>query len=346
MKCEYDVLSGGPLPREAKEVLEGYRVYEAENGKDLWDKARKSRVFINWYTEVNEGMLADHGCLELIITRSTGYDHIDVKAADQVGVCVANQPELINEAVAESVVAGVLAAARMVLPGYEYAISGEWSRRGWPRHMRGVLIRGRSLGLLGAGWISSRVAHIMSSLGASPLLYYSRSRKPWLEVSLGAKKVGLRELFSSSDILINTLPLSRETEDLITFDLLSMLPENSIYVNVGRGRTEAKGAVVKLAVERPDIYLVLDVHRDEPLPEDDDLIRLAKERDNILITPHIAGLSQESFYGTILLAAMQARDYLEGSCVWNPVNGSCTTCTTIRPSLDEAIRIARMSLRT
>ncbi len=342
--CEYDIVSGGPLPDEAREILEGYRVYEAKGSQNIWSKARKSRVFINWRTRVSKEMLADAECLKLIITRSTGYDHINVKAAEQSGVCVANQPELINEAVAESVVAGILAMTRMVLLGHEYVISGEWSRRGWPYHLRGTLIRGRSLGLLGAGWIASRVAQIMGSLGASPLLYYSRSRKPWLEASLGAKKVGLKELFSSSDILINILPLSKETRDLIKIDLLRRLPKNSIYVNVGRGKTEDAGAIFQLAIERPDVYLFLDVHRDEPLPEDDNLVRLARKRSNILLAPHFAGYSQESFYGVALLTAIQARDYLEEGCTWNPVNDVCSTCMTIKPSLDEAIKTARLSL--
>ncbi len=344
MACEYDIVSGGPLLDEAKEILEGYRVYEAKNSEYLWDKVRRSRVFIDWHTRVSKEMIRDAGCLELIITRSTGYDHIDVRAAEQHGICVANQPELINEAVAESVIAGILAVMRMLPSGHEYVISGEWSRKGWPYHLRGMLIRGRSLGLLGVGWIASRVAQIMSSLGTSPLLYYSRSRKSWLEISLGAKKVGLKELFSNSDIVVNTLPLSDDTEDLITLDLLRRLPKNSVYVNVGRGKTEEEGAIIQLARERPDVNLVLDVHRNEPLPEGDDLIRLAKERKNILLTPHFAGYSWESFYGTILLTAMQARDYLGRSCIWNPVNGVCNTCEVIKPSLDEAIKVARLSL--
>ncbi len=341
MTCEYDVVSGGPLPDEAKEILEGYRIYEAQ--KDIWDKVRRSRVFIDWYTRIGEEMLADSGCLELIITRSTGYDHIDVKTAERSGICVANQPELINEAVAESVVAGILAMARMILLGHEHVVSGEWYRKGRPYNPHGTLVRGKSLGLLGVGWIASRAAQIMSSLGAYPLLYYSRSRKPWLEASLGAKKVGLRELFSNSDIVVNTLPLSEETEDMIKIDLLRRLPENSIYVNVGRGKTEEERAIIQLAMERPDVYLFLDVHRDEPLPEDNDLIKLARERKNILLAPHFAGYSQESFYGTLLLTAIQARDYLEGGCIWNPVNNACAICTAIKPSIDEAIKIARAS---
>ncbi|BAA80255.2 putative glyoxylate reductase [Aeropyrum pernix K1] len=342
--CRFDVALNFPVDEGVGEVLSGLRVYsprERSSAADIWEYVRASRVFINAFTPVDAGLLRDKGCLELIVLTSTGFDHVDVEAAAGVGVCVANQPEVITEAVAEYVVAAVLAALRGVVAGHMY--TPRWAREGWPSHLAGFLVRGRSVGLLGAGRIGQSVAFKLAALGAGPFYYYSRSRKPGLEAVLGAKRLEPRELFSRSMILVNSLPLTGETRGLVTAGLLRLLPRGAVYVNVGRGGTEEPGAVEAVASEREDLYFVLDVHPEEPLPPSSGRMRL-HGNPRVVMTPHIAGSSRESMTATRLLAAMQARDYLERGCVWNPVNGACRECPSQRVGLDEAIAMARRLL--
>jgi len=337
--CEFDVVSDRPLPPRVLEVLEGYRVAWPEDGGSGWELARRARVYINWFRPVTREMLGDPGCLRLIIARSSGYDHIDVEAAAERGVCVANQPELIAESVAESAVAGILGALRMIVRGHEYV--EKWAVDGWPVHLQGSLVRGRSVGLLGAGRIGVRVAHILAALGAGPFYYYARGRNRGLEQVLGARRLGLEDLFSRSSILVNSLPLTRETRGIVTYRLLSSMPRGAVYVNVGRGGTEEPGAVCRVARERPDMYFYLDVHPVEPLPPGHERLVLAREHRNVVLTPHFAGYSRESALGTSLLAALQARAFLEEGCVWNPVGGPCGACRGGPPGVDEVIRLVR-----
>jgi len=230
--------------------------------------------------------------------------------------------------------------ARRVVEGHLYVASGEWSRRGWPRGLRGFLVRGRRVGLLGAGRIGGAVAGMLAGLGARVHAYYSRSAKPWLESYYGARRVGLEDLFEESEILVNSLPLTRETRGLVSFELLRRLPRGAVYVNVGRGGTEEPGAVERLARERPDVGLVLDVHPVEPLPEGHERLGLAS-RPLTVLSPHFAGYSEESMKGTTLLAAMQARDYLLHGCVWNPVGGPCRRCAWGGPSVEWVLERVR-----
>ena len=305
---------------------------------DEREEAKKSIVYINWFRRLDESFFQDPGCLRLVIARSSGYDHIDVEAAERAGVCVANQPEVIAEAVAETAVAGILAVLRRIVAGHGHV--AVWAREGWPSHLRGGLVWGRSVGLLGAGRIGSRVAFILASLGAGPFYYYARTPNRVLEQTLAARRVGLEELFSRSMIVVNSLPLTRETRGIVTRRLLQMLPEGAIYVNVGRGATEEPGAVCSVASERPDLGFYLDVHPEEPLPEGHPRLKLAS-RPNVVLTPHFAGYSEESMIGTSILAAMQARSFLEKGCVWNPVTGPCRRCQEGPPSLAWIIRESR-----
>ncbi len=339
MECLHDVVLGRHVPDEMLEPVSRYRVYNPKPGEKIGSETiRRGRVYVNWFDPMEALFFRDPGCLELVIARSSGYDHIDVRAAEEAGVIVVNQPEVITEAVAEYAVAGIMAALRMIKPGSEYIT--RWYKEGWPRHLMGMLLLGRSIGLLGAGRIGQSIAFKLRLLGAGRILYYSRSRKPCLENTLSARRVGIRELFRSSHIVVNSLPFTEATKGLVTADLIISMPRHGIYVNVGRGGTEEPGAVVEAYKAREDLFLVLDVHPIEPLPPGDERLRLAGSP-RVIMTPHFAGYSLESWAATTYLALLQARDYLEGSCVWNLVAGRARICEDTGPSLYDAVEIAR-----
>ncbi len=336
MTCEYDIFSNRPLDR-FQDMLKPLKV-ATDSSEKWWSMARRAKVVINWFIPVTREMLKDPGCVELIIARSTGYDHIDVEAAEKRGICVANQPEVINEAVAEYTVAALITALKRINEAERYF--PEWHKEGWPRHIRGFLLMGRTIGLLGAGHIAHSVVEKLLPFYPARILYYSRTPKPMLEALPNARKVGLEELFKESDIVINTLPLSNETKGIVTSDLLKMMPRNAVYVNVGRGATEEPEAVVEARRERPDITLVLDVHPEEPVSPSNPRYKLYGKL-RTLLTPHVAGYSDESLKATTILAIMQARSYLEKGCVWNPVNRACRRCPGKPVTLIDAISLAR-----
>lgn len=339
----YDVISTVRMSDVAKGILVSYRIVEPEDPmpKREWfeDRLREgARVAIVGFLSVDRDLMEEARGLELIIAASSGVDHIDVEAAEERGICVANQPEAIAEAVAEYAIAGILAVLRNVVRGHYYVVEGLWERRGWPRHFRGGLILGRRLGLLGMGRIATLIAYKARALGVSRILYWSRTRKPQIELALGAEFSGdLERLFSESDIVVNTLPLNRETRSVVKLKHLLLLPQNAIFVNVGRGPTIEPGALEALVSERPDIALVIDVFEHEPLPSESTLVEHAGPERNIVLTPHIAGYSVESSLATRVLAAMQARSYLEGRGVWNPVNAVCKESREGPPSLTSVL---------
>ncbi|BEP17936.1 hypothetical protein PYJP_12880 [Pyrofollis japonicus] len=346
----YDVVAYPRLPSAALHVLEGLRYQMFHYGEEdaLREFLRRvgARVLIRVGLPVNRELLGEAKGLELVITRTSGLDGIDVGAAEEKGVCVTNQPEVIAEAVAEHALGLAIAAAKLLVAGHSYVVSGEWARQGWPRWWRPRLLYGRRLGLLGMGRIASLVAQkFRAALGVREIYYWSRRRKPELEVVLGARRLSLEELFERSEILVAALPCTDETRGLVTLDLLEKLPRNAIFVNVGRGCVVEEGALEKLLERRSDIRVALDVYEEEPVPPEHPLVNQYQGGDRAVFTPHIAGYSEESMIATAILAAMQARRYLEKGCVWNPATKNCKQCTDSPPTLDEAIRLARNMLQ-
>ena len=340
MKCFTEIFVNRPVPPRYGEYAKGHALTSPSSPlspRDSWEIAKRSKVFIDWFTPITRDMLQDKGCLEVIIARSSGYDHIDIETASEQGVCVANQPELISEAVAEFAVTGILAVLRR-LPSMMEGFK-EWWSSGWPSGRAGWLLYGRSLGLLGAGRIGQAVALKLRSLGVTRVYYYSRTPKPSLD-SLGAKRVSLEYLFENSDILVNSLPLTGETRGIVTNEMLRKLPLNAVYVNVGRGGTEEANAISVVAEERRDLSFVLDVHPEEPPRPGDPRYRYTSDS-RFIVTPHVAGLSIETRIGTTILALMQAADYLDHGCLWNPVSGDCGRCKWGSPSLSEIVELAR-----
>lgn len=341
----YDVVASSRLADPARKELNGLEFLERPADRaDPYEwslevlSGHGARVYITVFSRVDAELLRKAKGLELVITTSSGYDHIDVKTAEELGVCVANQPEAIAEAVAEYVVAAILASLRQIVRGHIITLSGSWYEGVWPGRQGGLII-GRRVGILGMGRIGSLVAHKLSALGASEIVYWSRSRVPRLESIIPARSVeSLEELFRESDVVVNLLPLTSETRGLVRWEHFKIMKPGSVFVNAGRGATVKEEDLVKAIEERRDIRFVLDVHAEEPLPPEHPIVRAASKLENVILTPHIAGASRESFLLTHILAARQAKLYLETGSVWNPVNVACRASRTSPPTLNQLIK--------
>ena len=342
---KYEIVACPVLPQEAREILKGYRTLYlryADASHLVQALNAGTEVLIIVGLRIDKSLLRKSKGLKLIITRSSGLDNIDLDEAERMGICVANQPEAIAEAVSEYIISTVLALLRYILIGHLYTVTGEWQSKGWPESFRGGLIIGKRIGFLGFGRIAHLTAIKFIALGATEIYYWSRSRQPRSELVLNAVKLPLEGVIRRSDILVSTLPDTKETHHLLTFKLLKMLPEGAVFVNVGRGGVIEPGAIEKLLENRDDIRVVLDVHEKEPLSASSKLVRKYAFSSRVILTPHIAGYSEESMRGTALLAALQARKFLTNRCVWNPVTKTCTQCEGSPPSLKEIInRVVR-----
>ncbi len=305
------------LERHFKVVVNPYGrkyVFEwlCEELRDAWGLIVTPRI------PVREELLRCGGRLRIVVTVSSGYDHIDLRAAERLGICVANTPDPIADAVAEHALGLALALLRNIVYGDRYIRSGNWGSGPAPRAMLATMLKGKVAGILGMGRIGLRLARLLNAVGAGRINYWSRRRKPEVE-TIGARYVDLETLFRESDALFITIALTPETRHLVGEEKLRLMKKNAILVNVSRGAVVDEQALVKALREGWIAGAALDVFEQEPLPPDHPLINM----ENVVLTPHIAGYTWESIREAALLAAHHLVEFLEKGGTGNALTRHC-----------------------
>lgn len=171
--------------------------------------------------------------LKIVANVAVGYNNVDVVAAEMRQVIVTNTPDVLTDATADLTWALILACARRVIEGVDLIRSGQW--KGWhPEQLLGLELRGRSLGLLGAGRIGQAVGLRAWAFGMD-VLYSTRNPKPKFEEETGAARVELSRLFRDSDVLSLHVPAVPELKGVINRDTLAQMKPGAILVNTSRG---------------------------------------------------------------------------------------------------------------
>jgi len=149
-------------------------------------------------------------------------------------------------------------------------------------------VKGKRLGIIGLGSIGVRVAQVALLFGLD-VVYYSTSHNPHSD---DFEHLELEELLKSSDIVSIHAPLNENTKNLISTRELSLMRDGAILLNLGRGGIIDENALAK-AIDEKNLLVGLDVTEKEPIPEESPLLKI-KNRDNLIITPHIAWTSIEA----------------------------------------------------
>ena len=237
---------------------------------------------------------------------ATGFDNIDLAAAESRGITVANAPaETSSEAVAEHTVALALALAAKIVEADEFVRRRKY--KGWaPMNFVGTNIFGKTLGLVGAGRIGERVAHYMKALGLE-VLYSDERQNERLETLYGARKVSLHELLASADIVSLHVPLLPTTHHLIGKKEFSLMKPSAFLVNTARGPVVDEYALVQALRDKRIAGAGLDVFEHEPK-----LSPGLSKLQNVILTPHIASASIEAREEMAVVAAKAIIDFFEG----------------------------------
>ena len=236
---------------------------------------------------------------------AVGYDNIDVAEATRRGVAACNTPGVLTDATADLAWALLFAAARRVAEGDRITRSGKFG--GWgPMGMLGGDVTGRTLGILGAGRIGTAMA--LKSKGFRMRVLYAQARaNETLERELGARRVGIEELFSESDFVSVHVPLRESTRHLVSAALIARMKPSAYLINTARGPVVDEAALVSALKGRKIAGAGLDVYENEP--------RLAPglaECENAVLTPHVGSATIETRTNMALLAAENLLDVLSG----------------------------------
>ncbi|HEV8164521.1 MAG TPA: C-terminal binding protein [Actinomycetota bacterium] len=253
-------------------------------GEELIARAAGAQVvWLEWTPHIDRAVLAALTECELVMRWGVGYDQIDVAAATELGVAVANAPSYGTENVAEHTMALLLALARGVVADDRAMRAGLW-REPPIAHQR---LSGHTLGILGLGRIGRRVAELGVAFGCRVIGHDVRE-----EIALpdGVERASAAEVVAAADYLTVHTPLGEQTRHLVNRDLLAKARPGLLLVNTSRGPIVDTDALLAAIDAGIVAGAALDVFETEPLPADSPL----RSRPEIVLTPHEASSSAEA----------------------------------------------------
>ncbi|WP_270505371.1 2-hydroxyacid dehydrogenase [Eubacterium limosum] len=244
--------------------------------------------------------------LKLVDIAFTGVDHVDVAACKERGIILCNAAGYSTNAVAEL-------AFGLMIDVYRYIVTCDHETRngGTIGGLIGNELCGKKLGIVGTGAIGLKVAEIGKAFGCELLAYSRTVRSEGLE--MGIKYMDLEELLKQSDIVTLHIPVSPETQGLISRDMLTLMKPEAIIINTSRGGVIDNEALADALKEGKVAGAGIDVYEeDPPLPKDYPLLSAP----NTVLTPHVAYATKESLYKRAVIVFDNIRCWLEG----NPQN--------------------------
>jgi len=240
--------------------------------------------------------------LKLLHKWGVGVDNLDIETARELGIKVARTTGSNAVSVAEFTLGLILATLRHIAFGHLHLQRGEWRGGRLPRD--NFMLSKKTVGLVGFGAIGQTVAKLLAGFGCT-ILYTQRNRaNAEIEAATGGRFVALPELLSASDVVCLHCPLTPQTANMIDFAALSTMKRTAILINVARGGVVVEADLVRALREGIVHAAGMDVFSVEPLPADSILYGL----ENLVITPHIAAMTADSFTPTVkrMFANIQA----------------------------------------
>ena len=268
-------------------------------------------------TEVTHEVLESGEDLVIVGRAGIGVDNIDVDAATDAGVVVANAPEGNVRAAAEHTVAMTFATARSIPQAHDRLTGGDWAKGAF----LGTELKGKTLGVVGLGRVGQEVAKKLDSLGMEPVAY-----DPYISEEradqLGAELADLEAVLDRADVLTIHTPLTPETEDLIGEAELAEMA-GGYLVNCARGGIVDEAALAAAVADGVLEGAAVDVFGEEPLPTDSPLLDV----EDVVVTPHLGAATAAAQDNVATSTARQVVAAFRGEPVANALNA---------PSIDES----------
>jgi D-3-phosphoglycerate dehydrogenase / 2-oxoglutarate reductase len=233
-----------------------------------------------------------HPNLRVIARAGVGFDAVDVAAATERGVVVTVTPNTNQDAVAEHTFLLMLGLVKNIISQHHGTKSGTWPRG------TNLPLRGRSLGLAGLGRIGKAVAVRGAAFGM-PLLAYEPYPDAAFVARYNIKLVSWEQLLRESDFVSLHLPLTAESKYLMNRRTLALMKPTAFLINTARGGLVCEADLLEALKAGKLAGAGLDVFEEEPPPKDHPLFAL----DNVLLTPHAAGVDLQSRNDMALSAA-------------------------------------------
>lgn len=270
----------------------GYlEVYQTTSREQVIDRVKDKHIVITNKVFIDKDVIDNAPNLKLICVAATGYNNIDIEYAKQKGVAVTNVAGYSTDSVVQHTFAMLFYLLENLRYYDEYTKSGEYTKSPIFTNLDRPFyeIKGKTWGIIGLGTIGKAVARVAKAFGCD-VVYHSTSGN---NTDQEFKREDLDVLLSISDIVSIHAPLNQNTKNLITYDKLKLMKKEAILLNLGRGGIVNEADLAKALDEEIIKAAGLDVLEKEPICPDNPLLKV-KNKERLLITPHIAWTSVEA----------------------------------------------------
>jgi D-lactate dehydrogenase len=275
------------------------------------------------YSQVNKESLSKMPHVKYVTTRSTGFDHIDVKYCQEKDIVVSNVPSYGVHTVAEHTFTLMLALAKKLIPSVEQTRRGNFSLDG----LEGIDLNGKTLGVIGAGKIGTMVIHLARAFGMHVLVY---TRHPQSSENHNVEFLTkLEDLLGRSDFVTLHLPLTPETKHFINKKNITSIKKGAYLINTARGGLVETEALLDALANKHLSGAGLDVLEDEcDIREERELLsseflkscdlktqlmqHLLIDRDDVLVTPHKAFDTKEAVEEILETTMNNIKHFIDG----------------------------------
>lgn len=293
--------------------LDGLKEYFG-SPDDVVEFIGDAEILVTHLAPLSAAMLQRLPGLKLVVVSRGGPVNIDIAAAKDSGIMVANVPGRNAGAVAEFTIGAILAETRLIRVGHEALRRGEWRGDLYRADRTGRELNEMTVGVVGYGAVGTRVVRLLKPFGCRILV-----ADPYVQLSeedrrAGVRLVGLNELLAEADVVTLHARVSKETQHFINAESLAAMKRGALLVNTARGPLVDYDALYDALASGRLGGAMLETFAVEPAPPDWPLLKLP----NVTLTPHIAGASVRTVTFAAERSAEEVRRFLAGMPPVNP----------------------------
>jgi D-3-phosphoglycerate dehydrogenase len=290
-----DRLENDSAAPAAGPVLDAAHAYQIGSARDELDPG----------FHIHDAMLARTPNLLVVSTNGAGYDTVDLDACTRAGVLAVNQAGGNKEAVAEHALAMMLCLAKRIIETDRFMRRSDGIER---NAYIGTELKGKTLGIIGIGHVGGRLAELCKALFGMRILAYDPYLSADQIAAKGAEKVELEAMLPLADYVSINCPRTKESEGMMNAGRFGLMQKHAYFITTARGGIHDEKALEAALSAGAIAGAGLDVWAKEPPPKDHPLMRF----DNVLVSPHTAGVTRESRANIARIAAEQLLDLLDG----------------------------------
>lgn len=251
-------------------------------------------LIIRSRTKIDEDLLKKARQLQMIITCTSGFDHIDLEATTKWGITVMHTPTANVESAAQLTWGLVLSCVNNLQQAHKMVKAGDWKRD----LITGIELNGRTYGIIGLGRIGSRVAELAQAFGMSVVAYDPYAGDENFE-RLKIPRLSYEEVLKTADVLSFHVPKTPETDSMMNRSHFEYMHRGIVLINTSRGSVINENDLCE-ALNKGLLRAVgLDVFEKEPLPRTSNLLSYP----NVIMTPHTGANTEDAFFKASRIAS-------------------------------------------